>query len=1023
LLVALSILTANALAAPFLFRRFGRLSFYALAAAPAGVFFWLVWLSVTNSLGGAGAVRETVYPWIPDLGMDLALRMDAPSLTLGLLVTGIGAVVLAYCPQYFLKANRQAVGQAMFAGQLTAFAAAMFLLVTADDLMLLFIAWEATTILSYLMIGFARTRLTARRSALYALIVTTAGGLAMLVGFLMLAAAAGTMRISVILEKILTGQVSDAQGFLTAAAVCVFAGAATKAALIPTHFWLPGAMAAPTPVSAYLHAAAMVKAGIYLIARFAPAFADLEVWRVLVVVLGVGTMLLGGYRALRQFDLKLILAYGTVSQLGFLTLAVGLGYPDLLHAGTALIVGHALFKATLFLVVGVIDQRSGTRDIRELAGLARRAPVLFYTALIAACSMAGVPLTLGFVAKEGVLEALLHSAHEPLGMVALVGAVVGSILTVAYTGRFMMGAFGDGRFFNVTESRIIQPIQPTFIIPAITLAVLTLVFGLVPAAVDRLATGVAHEALELRRLSPDGAAQTSGLSLPHLAAWHGFTPALGLSAVCLGVGALLIATRRRVADIQDRIGGPVEAEPRERFPDAERIFRQSIGVIDDLAVWVTGRTQRGSVRFYVSIIMAVAAVAPIAALLGAEFNSTGPEHVLFPSQWHVADSLAQIVAAAAIAIVSVAAIGANKRFLAVLLVSVGGYGLAVIFALQGAPDLALTQVLVETVVTMAVVLALRALPPRMAPAGESKHKLFRAALGMTFGAAMVFVAALSMNSRTALPISLEFPRLAYDGGGGANIVNVTLVDIRAWDTFGEVSVLAIAATGVASLIFVSGRGDQQLHAGFSSSVAPGAVQRGTVRGTDRFSEAPRNPWITAGHTLDAGSRSIMLEVVVRMVFHTLMVVAVYLLVAGHNAPGGGFAAGLLAGLALAVRYFAGGRYELYEAMPISAGTMLGWGLATISLCAIVPLFFGGHVLQAAIVQFTLPVLGGVKLTTSTIFDIGVFLIVVGLVSDVLRSFGSRLDWLASHNALASAMGPQNEIQVGSDSSISEEVAR
>ncbi|MCB4208462.1 Na+/H+ antiporter subunit A [Arthrobacter sp. UM1] len=988
MLIALALLSANALAAPLAYRAFGRRAFYGLAGAPALVFGWLAWLWASDP----ESVREQSFAWIPQLGISLAFRMDSLSLTLALLVTGVGSLVLAYCAQYFLKASRTAVGQAMFAGQLTAFAAAMFLLVTADDLMVLFIAWEATTILSYLMIGFARTRLTARRAALQALFVTTAGGLAMLVGLLMLAQSAGTMRISGVLEAVASGRADAHSPFLTAAGVLVFLGAASKSALVPGHFWLPGAMAAPTPVSAYLHAAAMVKAGVYLLARFAPAFGDTEAWRWLVVALGAGTMLLGGYRALRQFDLKLILAYGTVSQLGFLTLAVGFGTPELLHAGIALLVAHALFKAALFLVVGVIDQRSGTRDIRELAGLGRRAPVLFWTALVSAASMAGLPLTLGFAAKEGVLEALLHEAHELHALAALVAAVLGSVLTVAYSARFMMGAFGDGRFFDVDGSRIIQRISAAFILPPAALAALTLVFGLLPEPVDVLAHGVGVSA---------GALQGEEPALAHLAFFHGITPALGLSAVAWALGALLVLGRRPVSRLQDALGAPVDSDRLRglRRLDAERAYRQGIGLLDDLAIWLTGRTQRGSVAFYVSIILAVAVAAPVAAALAG-----APRGGLPALHWHTADSGAQIVVAAAVVVAAIAALGADKRFLAVLLVSVGGYGVAVVFALQGAPDLALTQVLVETVVTVAVVLALRVMPARMGEAGQGRHKTVRAVLGLGFGAGMVFLAALAMNARSAKPVSLDFPFLSYQGGGGANIVNVTLVDIRAWDTFGEVSVLAIAATGVASLIFVNSRGDQQLHAGFSSSVASGAVHRGTVSGADRFGEATKNPWITAGHTLDAGSRSVMLEVVVRLLFHTLIVVSVFLLVAGHNEPGGGFAAGLMAGMALAVRYFAGGRYELYEAMPVSAGTMLGWGLGVIALCAIVPLFFGGHVLEAVMVSADVPVLGKVKLTTSTVFDIGVFLIVVGLVSDVLRSFGSRLDWLAARKALEDAGG-------------------
>ena len=330
---------------------------------------------------------------------------------MSLLVLGVGALVLVYCARYFKKKDQDLGG---FGAQLLAFAGAMFGLVMADDLLLLFIFWELTTILSYLLIGFARTRLAARRSALQALMVTTAGGLAMLVGLIMLGYSAGTYRISAILAQAPELVAGPAGATVAAAVVLILVGAITKSALVPFHFWLPGAMAAPTPVSAYLHAAAMVKAGIYLVARLAPGFAETTYWQPVVLGLGLATMLVGGYRALRQTDIKLILAYGTVSQLGFLTMVVGLGTPDAALAGLAMLLAHGLFKATLFLVVGIIDHQSGTRDVRKLSGVFTSSRALGIVAGIGAASMAGVPLLAGFVAKESVLEAFVHHAQRPV---------------------------------------------------------------------------------------------------------------------------------------------------------------------------------------------------------------------------------------------------------------------------------------------------------------------------------------------------------------------------------------------------------------------------------------------------------------------------------------------------------------------------------------------------------------------------------------------------------------------------------
>ena len=356
----------------------------------------------------------------------------------------------------------------------------------------------------------------------------------------------------------------------------------------------------------------------------------------------------------------------------------------------------------------------------------------------------------------------------------------------------------------------------------------------------------------------------------------------------------------------------------------------------------------------------------------------------------------QIIAGIGIVIGAVAAARASKRFTAVLMVSVTGYGLALIFALQGAPDLALTQMLVETIILVAFVLAMRSLPPSLRErTAAGSHRAVRMILGIAFGATMVVVAVAAMGARIHEPVSLSMPKLAYSGGGGLNVVNVTLVDIRAWDTFGEISVLAIAATGVASLIFVRGRGQRLARA---ETVETGSIGKLPVRGfaptiqiAKKFTASPSNPWLVAGRTLAPERRSIIIEVVTRLLFHSIIVISIYLLLAGHNGTGGGFAGGLVAGLALTIRYLAGGRFELEEATRISAGTLLGLGLAVAALTGLVPLFFGGEVFQSAIIAFDLPIFGHVKFVTSTLFDIGVYLVVVGLVVDVLRSLGSEID--------------------------------
>lgn len=967
MLIVLIALFAVASIAPLIFRQMGRSAFYVLAAVPAAGLGWLLATFPTYTdtdqglaSGQPNAPPSVVVPWIPELQLELAFRMDALSAVLSLLVLGVGALVLAYCARYFKEEDPNI---APFGAQLLAFAGAMFGLVIADDLILLFIFWELTTVLSYLLIGYSRHRLSARRAALQALVVTTLGGLTMLVGLILLGQSADTYRLSDILARAdtLTGTAVDV------AIVLILIGAVSKSALVPFHFWLPGAMAAPTPVSAYLHAAAMVKAGIYLVARLAPGFAESGLWFPIVMTLGLATMILGGWRALRQHDLKLLLAYGTVSQLGFLTMVVGLGGQKAALAGLGLLLAHGFFKASLFLIVGIIDHQSGTRDIRELSGLGRSAPVLAAVAVVAAASMAGIPPFLGFVAKESVLEAFVGGAEEGIiGVALLIGVVLGSILTFAYSARFVWGGFGS----KGGEPTPFERVEPSFLFAPALLAVGSVVFGVWPALLDAA-------------VQPYLTVFPAEDEVPHLQLWHGLTTALFLSLVTIAGGTALFLLRERFERMQGRFAGKT---------DAEKAYKDIIGVLDDAAVWITGRTQRGSLAFYLFVILTMAIVTPLSALIF--FDAPVPD------QWHLADSPAQVIAGVVIILSAFSALRATKRFMAVIMVGLTGYGLALIFALQGAPDIALTQVLVETVVMVAFVLALRSLPARLWKRETGRrYRVLRAVLGISFGSVMAAIAMSAMASRVADPVSLSFPQLAYDDGGGSNIVNVTLVDIRAWDTFGEISVLAIAATGVASLIFIRGRSDGRVRA---DGIESGSVDRhrepvahgreaAALELARKFTTSTRDAWLVAGRTLAPERRSIIFEVITRLLFHSVIIFSIYLLLAGHNLPGGGFAGGLMAGLALTIRYLAGGRFELAEATPISAGLLLGAGLATASLTAIMPVFLGGEVFQSAIIETTWPVFGHIKFVTSTFFDIGVYMVVVGLVLDVLRTLGSEID--------------------------------
>jgi len=944
----LAILLAHAVAtalAPLLVYRWGRMAFYPLALVPLGS---LVWVVVNWPRDGA---RTLTVPWVPTLSMDITLRFDSLAAIMSALVLGIGALVLFYCADYFHHHDGHMEKRLpSFAAELVAFAGAMFGLVISDNMLVLYVFWELTTVLSFLLVGHYAERATSRKAAVQALLVTTAGGLAMLVGIVVLGSVSGTYLLSELVANPPTGTAASV------GIVAILIGALSKSAIVPLHFWLPGAMAAPTPVSAYLHAAAMVKAGVYLLARMTPGFADAPPWRPIVVTLGVLTVVMAGWRAVREYDLKLILAFGTVSQLGFITVMVGTGGGDLMLAGLALLCAHAMFKAALFMVVGIIDHATGTRDIRRLAWLGQRSRPLFVIAVGATASMAALPPFLGFVAKEADFETLAHSdALGPVAPFVLAGVVAGSVFTTIYSLRFLWGAFArKGRPEPSTRVADMHTPSATFLAAPAVLAAAGLLFGLWPAPLDT--------ALDTYADTVPGGEDY------HLALWHGVGLPLLLSILVLALGVAAFFGRARLR--RARLG---------YLPlgNADRIYDAVIRGADLLSVRLTGATQRGSIPATQSVILATLAVVPVAALmLGARDR---PEFALW-------DSPLQVIVGVLILAAAVGATAMRNRLAAVLLVGVTGYGCGAIFAFHGAPDLALTQFLVETLTLVVFVLVLRTLPAESDRAKIRVHRVPRVALAVAVGAAVTTLAVFAMAARTGVPIAALLPDAAYYRGQGANTVNVLLVDIRAWDTLGEICVLLVAATGVASMVF--------RHRRFGAAPRVSDAGQPDIPSTAAIATSPAagdTTWLRGSELRDPRHRSLVLEVATRMIFPLIMVLSAYFFFAGHNSPGGGFAGGLTAGLALVLRYLAGGRYELGETLPLDAGKILGAGLALSAGTAVASLLLGAPALSSAVLQFDVPVLGHVKLVTALFFDLGVYLIVVGLVLDVLRSLGARVD--------------------------------
>ncbi|MEV0754281.1 Na+/H+ antiporter subunit A [Streptosporangium sp. NPDC050280] len=910
-----------AMLAPALVRRFGRNAFFLLAAPPACGFVYTIWIALT------GIPVESHHDWAPGLGMGLSFRVDALALLMMALVTGVGTLVVLYCSRYFSAGSE---GLGLFAGVLVAFAGAMLGLVVADDLLLLFVFWELTTVFSYLMIGHDPASRSSRRAAMQALIVTTTGGLAMLGGMIILGEAVGTYRISQIVQ-------SPPSGGLTAVAVVlILIGALSKSAVFPFSMWLPAAMAAPTPVSAYLHAAAMVKAGVYLLARLGPAFGGLAAWWWTAVPLGLLTMLFCAWRALREHDLKKLLAYGTVSQLGFLTVLFGVGTRDAAIAGVGMLLAHALFKASLFLVVGVIDHSTGTRDLRKLSGLRRSAPWLAVVGTGAAASMAGIPMFLGFVGKEAAFESLMTG--RGIDTAVLAGIVLGSALTAGYSARFVWGAFAakpgvepvDVRSFGAAE----------FVPPALLSAL-----GLAAAPFAALYGGAMESYTDTFAGPGHGT---------HLALWSGAPVPLLLSALALGGGALLFRFREPVARVGESL----------HVIDSGRSYWALVRGLERFSLQLTGVVQRGSLPDYLTIAFVSVAAVGVFSLTYGPGSDLGLDTVVW-------DRIEQPVIGVLIVAAAAVALRMRSHVVLVLLAGLTGYGTALLFLVHGAPDLALTQFLVETLSLVVFVLVLRRLP--LGPREDRGRLSFgvRLTLGIVSGLVVAGAGMFAMNARQAIPVGTLMAEAAQEAGA-ANIVSALLVEIRAWDTMGESSVLVVLTLGMTGLVFLRSRAH--------------ATQPPQKRADE---EKPRTYWLA--NTQPAGQRMVILEFVARVTFHTVMLVSIFLLFTGHSAVGGGFAGGIVAGLALVLRYLAGGRHELAAAVPAAPGVLIGLGLLLSTLTALVGLVAGAGALDMLAADLYIPLVGKLHLSTVLLFDIGVYITVIGMVRDILRSLGSELD--------------------------------
>ncbi|QOC91065.1 hydrogen gas-evolving membrane-bound hydrogenase subunit E [Micromonospora craniellae] len=838
------------------------------------------------------------WQWLPGLGVDAALRMDALGMVFALLALGVGALIMAYCPRYLSVDDD---GQERVYVTMTLFAAAMLGLVLADDLLVLFVFWELTSILSFVLIGQGG-RPAATGPAVQALLVTVAGGLALLTAIVLLAVHVGTTSLATLVAE--PERLSGGPGW-AAGALIVFA-AFTKSAQLPFHFWLPGAMVAITPVSAYLHAATMVKAGIYLLMRFSAVFGGTSAWDLTLMSVGLLTAIVGALLALRQYDLKALLAYSTVSQLGLLVGVIGVSTPAADAAAILYTVAHALFKATLFMLVGIIDHQAGSRDVRELSGLHRVMPVTVWLTALAAMSMAGLPPTIGFVGKEAIFESLGET--RGVGWVAAGFGVLASVLTFAYAARLV-----HGMIEGPTRQRRLREPSWAFLAPAALAAVTATVLGPAVAVLSPLVERAADAA------RPEG-------TPPYLAFWHGFTPALGLSAATVLLGTLMFVGRVRV----DRLLRAVPTTP----PFAELAERGRQRLLKAGAVVARPAHAAGPAPYLVRPLLAVVVLAACAAVLPGVAPLPHVDQAR-PGDWLLVGLLVTTLAGLLAARSALAAIG---------LTGVVGLLLSAWFLTVGAPDVALTLMLVEVLTAVVVMLALRQQPDRLAPVGRRWSVTAAAALAVATGvAAAAGTAALTGRGEPSGPGRWYLDR-AEELTGGANVVNTILVDFRALDTLGEAVVLAVVALGLVRL-----GGDRR--------VRPDAA--------------------------DPAEDDVVLVLAYRVLAPVMLVVSALLFLRGHEATGGGFIGALLAGTAVGLGQLAhpGGAPLLgrLPAVPlVAAGLLIAVGAGA------APLAVGEPLLTPLGLSTPDPL---PTLSTALLFDLGVYLMVLALVVAAVRRLG------------------------------------
>ncbi len=927
-------------------------------------FGWLV--SLYPEVRSGLVITERVA-WVPQLGIDIVVRLDGFAWMFSLLVTGIAVLVVGYA-RYYLSPDDPA---ARFYSLLLGFMGAMLGVVVSGNLIQLVLFWELTSVFSFLLIGYWYHRQDARRGARMAFTVTATGGLALLAGMLLLGHIVGSYELDVVLKA---GDLVRAHALYPVALVLVLLGALTKSAQFPFHFWLPHAMAAPTPVSAYLHSATMVKAGVFLMARLWPVLAGTDMWFWIVGGAGAITLLLGAYAAMFQNDLKGLLAYSTISHLGLITLLLGLNSPLAAVAAVFHMMNHATFKASLFMSVGIIDHETGTRDMRRLDGLFRAMPYTGTLAMVACAAMAGVPLLNGFLSKEMFFAETVFVSGQPwleYGLPAV--ATVAGIFAVVYSLRF-----GHDVFFGPPATDLPrEPHEPKrwMRVPVELLVLLCLVVGIVPAwsvgtLLDVAAAPVVGELPEFS-----------------LAIWHGFNTPLLMSLVAM-VGGLILylafATRFKQRGLR--------RTPFIHVFDGKRLFEMTLAAVTASARLLV---RWASTRHLQHQLLCVIVVVGVAALGSA---------LIVPLTW---GDRVRVPASPAFVVLwligGACAIGAAwqaKFHRLAALTLLGGVGLVVCltFAWFSAPDLALTQLTVEVVTTVLFLLGLRWLPKRVAR--EHPHTLARSAwrrrrdfvLAALIGTGLASLSYAMLTRTSPQSIAPFYIERALPEGGGTNIVNVMLVDFRGFDTLGEITVLGIVGLTVYALLRRFRPPRESIERPQQQRLVPSHTSTDLVE--PKYEEDTSNGYL------------LVPEVLVRLLLPVTGVVALHLFLRGHNQPGGGFVAGLVMAIGFLAQYIVGGTRWVEARMHLRPPRWIAFGLLIATLTGLGAQAVDHPFLTSHTAHVTWPLFGELHLPSAAFFDVGVFAVVLGSTLLMLTAL--------AHQSLRAKRWPSREADAEAD---------